>query len=156
VPSLDSLDLLFEGGSAAAQDGYALAYRAVSDLAALDPARGLAGFFAAWRETGRFDAAVRSAYGVTAAQFEEGWRSRARLRYGALAIGANVSLVTVLALIVMAPFWLTRRRRDRERLAALRAADAAEDARLAAREAADPLAGLLDPVPVDPPRPGLR
>ncbi len=149
VPALDSLDLLFEQGSAVAQDGYALSYRAVADLAALDPERGLSGFFAAWRETGRFDAAVRAAYGLTSTQFETAWRSRTRLRYGVLAIGANVSLVTAVGLAFMAPFWITRRRRDRARLASMRAADAAEDARAAARSAerdtaVDPLAAFLD------------
>ena len=145
VPALDSLDVLFEGGSSAAQDGYALAYRAVADLAALDPERGLSGFFAAWRSTERFDAAVRAAYGMTAAQFETSWRARTRRRYGALAIGANVSLITVVGLVLFAPFWHARRRRDRMRLAAMRAADAAEDARTAARAAtADPLAAFLD------------
>ncbi|GJG87687.1 hypothetical protein tb265_28680 [Gemmatimonadetes bacterium T265] len=144
VPALDSLDLLFEGGGAAAQDGYALAYRAVADLAAEDPERGLTGFFAAWRETGRFDAAVRAAYGLTAAQFEAAWRARTRRRYGVLAVGANVSLVTSVALLVLAPFWLERRRRDRARLAAMRAADAAEDARAYALAASDPLAPFLD------------
>ncbi|HEY0777588.1 MAG TPA: hypothetical protein VGD56_06450 [Gemmatirosa sp.] len=145
VPALDSLDALFDGGSASAQDGYALAYRAVVDLAALDPERGLAGFFVAWRATGRFDAAVRAAYGMTAAQFESAWRARTRRRYGALAIGANVSLVTAVGLVLFAPFWFARRRRDRERLAAMRAADVAEDARAAERAAAaDPLAPFLD------------
>jgi len=147
VPALDSLDVLFEQGSAVAQDGYALAYLAVADLAAEDPDRGLAGFFRAWRETGRFDAAVRAAYGMTAAQFEATWRARTRQRYGALVVGANVSLVTVVGLVLFAPFWLVRRRRDRARLAAMRAADAAEDARAAARALAgpDPLAAFLDP-----------
>lgn len=144
VPALDSLDALFEGGSGPAQDAYALSYRAVVDLAALDPDRGLAGFFAAWRSTGRFDAAVRSAYGVTAAQFESGWRASTRRRYGALAVGANVSLVTVVGLVLFAPFWLARRRRDRARLAAMHAADVADDARAAARRAADPLTAFLD------------
>ncbi len=147
VPALDSLDALFEEGSAVAQDAYALSYRAVADLAALDPARGLAGLFSAWRTTGRFDAAVRAAYGMTATQFEAAWRARTRRRYGALAVGANVSLVTAVSLVLFAPFWLARRRRDQARLAAMRAADAADDARAAAKAAeaaADPLAAFLD------------
>ncbi len=145
VPALDSLDLLFEGGSGMAQDGYALAYRAVADLAALDPQRGLAGFLAAWRTTGRFDAAVRIAYGMTATQFEASWRARTRRRYGMLAVGANVSLVTFVCLLLFAPFWRARRRRDRARLEALRAADAAEDARIEAgrRAATDALPSFL-------------
>ncbi|MDQ6926959.1 MAG: hypothetical protein M3154_12090, partial [Candidatus Eremiobacteraeota bacterium] len=126
-------------------DGYALAYRAVADLAALDPARGLAGFLAAWRTTGRFDAAVRLAYGLTAGQFEASWRARTRRRYGVLAIGANVSLITFVCILGFAPFWMARRRRDRARLDAMRAADAADDARAAARagEPDDELASIL-------------
>ncbi len=152
VPPLDSLDALFEGGGGAAQDGYAFAYRAVADLAALDPDRGLSRFFVVWDETGRFDAAVRGAYGLTAGQFESTWRARTRRRYGALAIGTNVSLVTIVALLVVAPFYLRRRRRDRARLDALRAADAADDARAAARarEGSDPIAALLGDLEVRP------
>lgn len=140
VPHLDSLDALFAEGSGAAQYGYALAYRAVSDLAALDPARGLTLFLRYWRESGRFDPAVRQAYGVTADAFEATWRARTRARYGTLALVANVSLVGALALGLILPFWTARRRRDRERLAAMRAADEMADRE--ARESV--LAALLD------------
>jgi hypothetical protein len=140
VPHLDALDALFAEGSGAAQYGYALAYRAVADLAALDPDRGLTLFFRYWRETGRFDPAVRQAFGLTSDAFEAAWRARTRARYGTLALVANVSIVGGLALGLILPFWSARRRRDRERLAAMRAADEAADR--AARESA--LAALLD------------
>lgn len=144
VPRLDQLDAYFVAGAGSAQEGYAFAYRAVADLAALDPERGLALFFEHWSATGRFDRAVRLAYGVTADAFETEWRRRTRQRYGALAVAANVSLVGVAALLVMFPLWSQRRRRDRERLAALRAADEAVDRALAKREAENrALAALL-------------
>jgi hypothetical protein len=140
MPSLDSLEAGFEGGSRAAEQSYALAYRAVSDLATLDPERGLALFFQYWKSTGRFDAAVRSAYGMTAPAFEELWQSRTRRRYGALALFANLSVATALFLVFFFPLWVARRRRDRRRLEALREADAA--AEKAERESV--MASLLD------------
>ena len=148
VPRLGDLDAYFVAGAGAAQEGYAFAYRAVADLAALDPERGLALFFAHWRETGRFDLAVRQAYGVTADAFEAEWRRRTRQRYGILALAANVSLVSAAALVVILPLWSQRRRRDRERLAAMRAADDASDRAAAEREAGDrALAALLGEAP---------
>lgn len=144
VPRLDQLDAYFTAGAGSAQEGYAFAYRAVADLASLDPARGLALFFERWRETSNFDQAVRLAYGITADGFETEWRRRTRQRYGALALAANVSLVGAAALLVMFPLWSQRRRRDRERLAALRAADEAADRAVAEREAGDrALAAIL-------------
>jgi hypothetical protein len=145
VPPIDELDALFAEGAGAAQYGYALSYRAVADLAALDPARGLTLFFRYWDATGRFDVAVRQAYGVTADAYESRWRANTRRRYGTLVLVANVSLVGALTGLLILPVWMSRRRRDRERLAALRAADAAADAAAAARAAeASALDALLD------------
>lgn len=143
MPTLDSLEAGFYGGSRDADQSYALAYRAVSDLASLDRERGLALFFRYWKETGRFDAAVRGAYGVTADAFEDLWRSRTRRRYGGLALVANLSLVSGVLLVAFVPLWVARRRRDRRRLDAMRAADAA--AERAERESA--LAALLGAAP---------
>ena len=138
-PRLDELDAFFTGGPARAQTGYALAQRAVSELAALDPARGLALFFAYWKTSRSFDAAIRQAYGMTEPAFETRWRSAIRLRYGALALVADTSFAVALMLAVLAPFWLIRRRRDRMRMAQLRAADEAQER----REREDLLAALL-------------
>ena len=41
TPPLDQLEEAFQGGAVGAQAAYALSYQAVTDLAALDPARGL-------------------------------------------------------------------------------------------------------------------
>lgn len=127
VPHLDELDALFAEGAGAAQYGYALAYRAVIDLGTLDQERGLALFFRYWKETARFDVAVRLAYGVTADGFDAAWRANTRRRYGTLALVANVSLVGAIAALLVVPVWKARRRRDRERLAAMRAAEDAAD-----------------------------
>jgi peptidase MA superfamily protein len=123
MPALDSLDVGFAGGSLRAQGTYALAYRAVAELAAQDPERGLTLFFKYWKETGRFESAIRRAYGLTQGQFEEVWRARTRRRYGGLALVADMSIAAAVTLFVVMPFYVIRRRRDRLRMAALVRAD---------------------------------
>lgn len=126
MPGLDSLDGWFYGGEGRAQAAYALSYRAVAELATLDPERGLALLFQYWRSEGTLDRAVRAAYGLTLPQFEDRWQRRTRLRYGALALFGDVTLAAVAFVILLLPLWLLRRRRDRRRLTAMRQADAAE------------------------------
>jgi hypothetical protein len=123
VPPLDSLDSYFYAGAGRAEEGYALAHRAVSELAALDPERGLSLLFEYWRETGSLDQAVRRAYGLTLADFEKRWQQRTRRRYGGLALVTDLSLGGLLLGVVLVPIWLARRRRDRRRMAQLVAAD---------------------------------
>jgi len=139
APTFARLEQEFEGGSVAAQSAYALSYRAVTDLAALDPVRGLTLFFRYWKETSSMDLAVRRAFGVTLAGFEADYRARTRRTYGVLALFADLSLMFVVLSALMLPFFVARRRRDRQRLRALLEADAA--AERAERESA--LAMLL-------------
>lgn len=140
VPPLDSLDAGFTGGAQRADAAYALAYRAVAELAELDPDRGLTLFFRYWRETGSMDRAVRAAYGITEVAFDQRWRARTMRRYGALALLANLSVVFGLIGIIILPLYAVRLRRKRRRLAAMIAAD--EAAERAARESA--LEALLE------------
>jgi hypothetical protein len=123
MPPLDSLDAGFGGGSLRAEGTYALAYRAVAELAARDPERGLTLFFRYWKQTGRFESAVRAAYGLTQPEFEDIWRARTRRRYGGLALIADLSVASALTLFIVMPFYVIRRRRDRIRMAALIRAD---------------------------------
>jgi hypothetical protein len=123
MPPLDSLDAGFGGGSLRAEGTYALAYRAVAELAARDPERGLTLFFRYWKDTGRFESAVRTAYGLTQPEFEDIWRVRTRRRYGGLALIADLSVAAALTLFIVMPFYVIRRRRDRLRMAALIRAD---------------------------------
>jgi hypothetical protein len=134
TPTLDALDDLFGAGSMSAQNAYALAYRAVVELAALDTAHGLSLFFDAWRREGSMDRAIRSAYGMTLAGFEQRWRQRTRRRYGALALVGDVTVAGLLMLVLVVPLYVARRQRDKRRLAALVAAD--EVAERAARASA--------------------
>jgi hypothetical protein len=139
TPSLDRLEESLSGGSLEAESAYALSYRAVTELAALDPARGLSLFFKYWEEGRTMDGAVRQAFGMTLGGFEELFQSHTRRRYGALALVADLSLLTIVVSVLILPFFLSRRARNKRRLAALLASEAA--AEQAERESA--LAMLL-------------
>lgn len=152
VPSLDSLDAGFYGGAERADAAYALAYRAVADLAGLDPQRGLTLFFRYWKSTGSMERALRLAYGMSGAAFEEYWRARTMRRYGALALLANLSLAFGLCGLIIVPLYVARRRRDRRRLERMRAAEAAAD-RAARASAIEALLASVPPAapPAAPP-----
>ena len=150
VPPLDSLDRGFQGGAVRAGTAYALSYRAVADLAALDSVRGLTLFFERWRATGSMDRAMREAFGLTQAGFESAWRGRTMRRYGALALLANLTALFGILGLLLLPLSVSRRRRDRRRLDAMRAAEAAAEraARASAIAALMALAGNdSDPPP---------
>jgi hypothetical protein len=143
VPRLGELDEGFAHGASRAQQAYALAYRAVAEIAALDPARGLTLFLAYWKESASFDIALRRAYGLTETTFEDRWRASTRRRFGALALVTDVSLGAVVLLLVLGPLWAIRVQRDRLRMAAMRAADEAQER----RERQSALDALLFPGP---------
>lgn len=142
APSLDQLDESFTRGSIAAQSAYALSYRAVSELASLDPERGLSLLFEYWPRSPSLDAAVRQAFGITLVGFEREFQARTRRRYGALALFADLSLLLLVLAVLLLPFVVLRRVRDRRRLRALIAADAAAER----AEQASVLAALLGEV----------
>lgn len=139
VPTLAELESSFSGGSAAAQSAYALSYRAVSEMASLDPVRGLALLFEYWSGGATLDVAVRRAYGLTLADFERQFQVHTRRRYGMLALFADMSLLLLVLSVLIFPFFLARRQRDRRRLRAMLVADADQERR--ERESA--LAALL-------------
>ncbi len=146
VPSLAALDDGFHGGAMRADAAYALAHRAVAELAALDAARGLTLLLRYWPEEGDFERALRRAYGLTLPQFEAHFRQQTRRRYGMLALAADVTLAAFVMLFVAGPFYVIRRRRDKARLAALIAADEAAERR--ERESAlEQLLGSAVPTP---------
>jgi hypothetical protein len=142
MPSLEELEDGFVHGAGQAEASYALAYRAVAELAALDPERGLSLFFRYWKDEGRFDPAVRRAYGITAAAFEKRWQERTRRRFGGLALFADITLSTLVFLAVLLPLYISRRRRDRRRMQALVHADAEAERRAREQSALDALLGV--------------
>jgi hypothetical protein len=134
TPTFDELNAEFTAGSTTAQNAYALAYRAVVDLAALDTTAGLARFLSAWREAGSMDRAFRATYGITLNGFEQRWQQRTRRRYGGLALVGDFAIGGLVLLVLVLPLYISRRQRNRQRLAALLAAD--EVAERAARRSA--------------------
>jgi len=142
VPSLAALDSAFYGGAVRASGAYALAHRAVVELAALDRERGLTLFFRYWRDSRDFDIAVRRAFTLTQAQFEERWRRLTRRRYGALAIFADFTIASVILLFLLVPLYMSRRKRNKERLAVMSAVEAETEA----KERADAIETLLKTV----------
>lgn len=140
IPTYAGLDSAFATrSSVGASAAYRLAALAVTHLAERDPARGLTLLFRYWPETGRLDGAVRRAYGVTLDDLERDWQRRARWEAGALALAADVSLIGIVALVPLVPLWVSRRRRTRARLAAMKA----EEARLEEAMAGSVLDALL-------------
>lgn len=140
TPTLAGLDREFAVGSVAAQSAYALSYRAVMELASLDPDRGLTLLFRYWKEAGALDPAIRRAFGITLDDFQREFQSHTRRRYGALALFADLSLVLFVLTLLVLPFFIARRIRDRKHLKALLAADAAAER----AEAASMLAMMLE------------
>lgn len=143
MPSLAALDSGFLRGAGQADASYALAYRAVSEMASLDPDRGFALFFQYWRESRSLDRAMRSAYGITLDGFQRRWQERTRRRYGGLALFADLTLSVVLLLVLLLPLVIARRRRDRLRMSRLVAADLEAER----RARADAIEELLRQVP---------
>ena len=140
LPSLDLLEEGFFAGASEASWSYAMAYRVVSELQALDPVNGLSNFFSYWKATGSMEKGIRQAYGMTGEQFEKHWKVRTRSRYGALSLVTNISAVFGLFGVLLLPLYISKRRRDRRKLDAMRAQDLAQDQ--AARASA--LQALLD------------
>ena len=127
TPSLDELDDGFRGGSVAAQSAYALSYRAVTELASLDPARGLTLFIQYWADGNSLDRAMRQAFGLTLNGFEKEFQRRTSRRYGGLALFADLSIAMLVLTALLLPFLFARRGRDRRRLRAMVAADEAAE-----------------------------
>ena len=128
VPTFDELEASFSGGTAVAQSAYALAYRAVAELAGADRGRGLARFFEHWKRSGSLERALRQSYGLTLAGLEQQWSRRIRSQYGVLALLSNLTIAASIFFVILAPAYIARRRRDRRRLEKMRESEAAAEA----------------------------
>jgi hypothetical protein len=148
VPTLAGLDSGFYAGSGRAERSYALAHRAVAELATINPDKGLTLLFEHWRREETFERALRRAHGLSSAEFEKRYRSRIRRQFGALALAADVTILSVFLVVLLGPLWYRRRLRQRARLEQMRAADRAQETR--ERESA--LAALLGEAAPDRPR----
>lgn len=148
IPSLAGLDSGFYEGAERAQRSYALAHRAVTELAALNREGGLALLLGHWQGQGSFERALRRAHGMSSVDFERHWKGRIRRQFGALALAADLTVLTLLLTVLLGPMWWQRRQRLKRRLERMREADQQQEE----RERATALATLLGEAPPDPGR----
>lgn len=102
-------------------------------------------FLTAVGQTGDLDRAAKSAFGKPLHELFEEWRSDLTTRYMLMPIGLLGLAVWILCAVLLALAFRRRRRQNRTRLAMWDAAEAAEDAAIAAQVEA--LAAPATPVP---------
>lgn len=120
APPLDSISLAWPAADGDAEIAYLLALTTVGYLIEHGGGEeGLRIFLNRWREDGALEPALRRTYGLTVAQFETDWLSEVQKRYG-WALLVTHSLIAWLPLAgFVVILTIRRRRRHRERLAAL-------------------------------------
>jgi hypothetical protein len=123
APPMDSLALRWPADLERARVAYLLAASAVAYLVEPAGERGLAAFLERWRTERSFDAALTFTFGVTPGQLEEDWKRHVRDRYGWLVVLSHSSLFWLATSLVLLFFVGVRRRRNREKLARLRATE---------------------------------
>jgi hypothetical protein len=123
APPLDSLELGWPRDRAAAEVAYLLAGSAVAYLARSGGPEGLGLFLQRWRDSGRFEEALRRTYGVTVGQLEEDWAKHVRQEYGWLLVITRSAIFWAFLVAVLAVMLTIRRRFNRERMARLRAVE---------------------------------
>ena len=126
TPPLDSLTLDWPVAEVDARTAYLLSASAVAYLVDRSGEHGLRVLLERWRESSDFDQAFRSTYGLTMGQFEEDWRAHVKRRYGWAVVLGQSMVFWLLAAVMLIVMMFIRRRRDRARLARLRATEPPE------------------------------
>jgi hypothetical protein len=126
-PPLDSLTLDWPMAEAEARTAYLLSASAIAYLLEASGERGVRVLLERWRETTDFDGAFRSTYGLTVGQFEEDWRAHVKRTYGWTVILGQSVFFWLVAAVVLVALYVLRRRRDRARMARLRATEPPDD-----------------------------
>jgi hypothetical protein len=121
APPLDSLSLVWPRDRTSAELAYLLSASAVGYLAEGSGPRGIAIFIERWRETGDFEGAFRRTFGITTGTFERQWIQHVKRRYGWLLVLSQSVVFWLLLGVALLVLFRIRRRRDREKLARLRA-----------------------------------
>ncbi len=119
TPTLRQLNGDLRAGAARAETAYALATTAVLLLERLGGDRGLEPLISNLSQSVDFDRTLRVTYQMTFGQFEELWRQELRRRYGWVLLFGSLSVFWSLLGLVLVSLWWWRKRRDRERRAAL-------------------------------------
>lgn len=127
TPPLDSLTLDWPSDQASAEVAYLLAGSALTYLNEESGERGLRRLLERWRDGGALDPALRATYGVGVDQLEEDWRRWVRRRFGWLTVATHSAVIWTAFGVALIALTASRRRRDRERMARLRATEPADD-----------------------------
>lgn len=153
VPALGSLEADWPLAEGDARLAYLLSATAVGLLAERSGPGGLEILLARWRSSGSLDVALRRTFGITLGQFEVEWRREVGRRYGWALLVSDTLVFWLLVSPVLLVLLLVRRRRDRARMAALRAGEPPDQPAFWMEAPDEP--GQPEP-PVDPnaPRPG--
>ena len=123
APPLDSLTLDWPRGRTGAELAYLLSGSAVEYLASETGERGLDVFLGRWREIGGFEEAFRRTFGYTTGAFETRWTEYVRRRYGWILLLTQTAVFWAFAGLALLLLARLRTRRNRERLARLRASE---------------------------------
>jgi hypothetical protein len=127
APPMDSLTLRWPAELGEARVAYLLSASAVAYLVESSGERGLEAFLERWRTEQSFDRALVLTFGVTPGQFEEDWKQHVRERYGWLLVLSHSSAFWLATSIVLLVLVAVRQRRNREKLARLRATEPPDD-----------------------------
>ncbi|MGH7574236.1 MAG: peptidase MA family metallohydrolase [Longimicrobiales bacterium] len=123
APPIDSIALDWPVGEVDARIAYLLSASVLDYLHAQGGERALRIFLERWRDSRSFDDALRRTYGLTIGQLERYWGESVRRRYGWLLFFAQSAVLWAIAAAIVIALYAMRRRRNRIRLARLRAAE---------------------------------
>lgn len=123
APPLDSLELSWPAMTADARVAYLLAASVVKYLVNQSGQRGLDLFLQRWHESHNFEGSLASTYGLSVDQLELHWKRDVRRRYGWLAALTQGTVALFIMSAGVLVLYLIRRRRDRKKLAYLRATE---------------------------------
>jgi hypothetical protein len=121
APPLDSLELMWPRATADARLAYLLSASVVAYLVRESGEDALALFLQRWRSTQDIDQALATTYGLSIDQLETHWVKDVRERYGWFAVLAQSAVFMGGAAVLFLIMFAIRRRRDRKKLAFLRA-----------------------------------
>jgi hypothetical protein len=123
APPLDSIELSFPRATQDAEVAYLLSASVVSYLVRASGVRGLELFLQRWHESHNMEQALGATYGMSLDQLETYWIRDVRSRYGWLAVLTQGAIIMAGASILMIALYLWKRRRNRQKLALLRATE---------------------------------
>jgi hypothetical protein len=123
APPLDSLELAWPRATEDARTAYLLSASIVGYLVRSSGSDGLEIFLQRWHDGQNMEQALAATYGMSVDQLETYWRRDVRRRYGWLAVLTQSAVFMAGASVVLLILFAIRRRRDRRKLAILKASE---------------------------------